>query len=90
MKLGQVLAMQELPFLPVRRRIEMTEIASVPSPAATTVTTVPPNSPIAMKRPAFAGTLTAAAKNSSVRSAKSKPCFSMVACRFRSSQTIFT
>jgi hypothetical protein len=71
-------------------RMETMEMASVPRRLKTTVTAKPAMLPVAMKRLARAGKIVAVAKNSISMSAKSIPCFEMLARRFRSSHVIFT
>ena len=70
-------------------RAEMIETPSVPSTAKITVI-VPFISPMAAKRPSFAGMTRAERKNPSPTSAKSIPCLTRFACRFGSSHTMIT
>jgi len=67
------------------------EIASLPNALKITVCGIPRKSPIAINRPIAAGKTFAVMKNApSARSAKSSDLLARLACRFGSSQTIFT
>ena len=86
---GQMgLAHSRLRSLALAGRIEITDTPWVPKAAKTTATVPSARRPIAMCRPAFAGTTTEARKNASSRSAKSRPCLARLVCRFGASQVI--
>ena len=77
-----------LALLLLAGRIEITDTASRPRNAKTTVINEPSRRRTARKRPRLVGMVTARSKNSGESAAKSSPCLSRLETRFRSSQVM--